>query len=146
MDGPSLRRDVSSPADRRRAGAIDSLVDDAVRTKAARRCLFREVNERIRVVVGGSELPEFLCECGDVDCTKTAVVSEEDYEAIRRSRSRFLVVPGHLDDDVDHLVEERGHYFVVEAIGAAREVAEMPSARLRTPSTRARAQRHSTSP
>ncbi len=76
--------------------------------------LFREVNERIREITTYDGDAEFLCECGDSACAQPILVSIDEYEAVRASATRFLVVPGHELRDVEDVVEENDRFTVVE--------------------------------
>jgi hypothetical protein len=91
--------------------------------KAARnQALWREVNERIRARVGGPGDIEFLCECADLDCTKSLRLSVAEYERIRTSPVRFPIAFGHEVPQVEDVVEENDHYVVVQKRGVAGEV------------------------
>ena len=93
--------------------------------KAARnQALWREVNERIRLVAETSEHMEFVCECADLDCTQTLNLTMAEYERIRSSGVRFPVAIGHDFPEVENVVEENEGYVVVEKIGIAAEEAE----------------------
>jgi hypothetical protein len=37
----------------------------------------------------------FLCECGRAGCTAVLHVSPREYERVRATPSRFIVIPGH---------------------------------------------------
>jgi hypothetical protein len=60
--------------------------------------LFQEANDRLRqlyesgVTLGDDT--EFVCECGDRQCTETTRMSPAEYEAVRRE-DRMLVAFGH---------------------------------------------------
>ena len=92
--------------------------------KAARnQSLWREVNERIRVVAETSGNVEFLCECADLECNETIELSVGDYERIRNSPTRFPIALGHDLPEVETVVEASDGYFVVEKKGKAGEIA-----------------------
>ena len=80
--------------------------------------LFREVNERVREVVAplltAREEAEFLCECGDEACIETIRLDLEEYEAVRASPHRFVMVPGHEDGIAEATVRGNGRFVVVE--------------------------------
>lgn len=82
--------------------------------------LFRAVNERIEEINQGigvatvDESAEFVCECGEADCTERVRVSIVDYERIRENSHWFFVVPGHEIPDVETVVEQADGYVVVE--------------------------------
>jgi hypothetical protein len=78
--------------------------------------LFREVNERIREITTWDSGVEFLCECGDADCTQPIVMTVEEYERVRSHPTRFLVVAGHEAPDVERVVEENERFAVVEKL------------------------------
>jgi ATP sulfurylase len=92
--------------------------------KAARnQALWREVNERIRVVAQTSGEMEFLCECANLECTETINLSVAEYEHIRSSPVRFPIMRGHDFPEVENVVQENDRYVVVEKIGKAAEEA-----------------------
>jgi hypothetical protein len=91
--------------------------------KAARnQALCREVNERIEAVAETAGDTEFLCECADLECTKTMSLSIAEYERIRSSPVRFPIALGHDVPEVEDVVEENERYVVVQKRGKAAEV------------------------
>lgn len=94
---------------------------------ARNEALFREVNERIEDLKAGSSAQEhrdFLCECGSDDCTQPISLTLAEYEQIRKNPKHFVVVPGHDVVDVERVVEQKGHYAVVEKLpGAPAKIA-----------------------
>jgi hypothetical protein len=89
--------------------------------------LFREVNERIAELnqtfqVDGRS--EFLCECSREECTEPVSISLEEYEEVRRTPTRFFVLPGHEDVNVERVVSRGEHFIIVEKIGDAADEAE----------------------
>jgi hypothetical protein len=86
--------------------------------------LFRELNEQIRKIAGGGEV-DVVCECVNDACFDRLAVPLDEYEAVRRFPTRFLVKEGHVADDVERAVESRGGYVVVEKSGADAEHAIM---------------------
>jgi hypothetical protein len=91
---------------------------------ARNQALWREVNERIRVVAETSAAVQFLCECASLDCTEVLNLSIAEYERIRSSPARFPIVPGHEYPEFERIVEENKEYVVVEKFGEAAEVAK----------------------
>jgi hypothetical protein len=89
---------------------------------ARRQSVFRDVNNRIKELVE-SGTPEFLCECVNIECVELMEVPLDVYERVRSVPTRFLVRPGHVLPDVEHIVESNGTYVVVEKYGAAAPVA-----------------------
>ena len=80
--------------------------------------LFRDVNERIAESARRfeSEEAEFVCECSDPSCVHRVRASLDAYEHVRSESVRFLLAPGHADDRVEHVVEKRRRYDVVEKV------------------------------
>jgi hypothetical protein len=78
-------------------------VDATENRRAHNETLLREVNERVEEVATGFSgygeddglLIGFICECGRDDCSEPLEVTHAQYEAVRSSPRRFLVVPGH---------------------------------------------------
>ena len=90
--------------------------------------LFREINERIENV-GTTLAPddvamEFLCECDDRDCVEKVSATRAEYEAIRAVATQFVVLPGHEDPGVEHVVQQTERFLVVEKEGQAGHEAE----------------------
>lgn len=93
--------------------------------------LFREVNERVEelgVGLAGDGAQDdfvsgFVCECGNDSCVELVQVAHSQYEVVRDNSRRFIVLPGHEDPDVEHVVERNGRYWVVEKRGEASELA-----------------------
>jgi hypothetical protein len=84
---------------------------------AKNQTLFREVNERIKGV--NAEVPleeetDFLCECGNEDCTEPVSLSLAEYEHVRSGPTLFAIVPGHQTVDIEHVVSQNTRYAVVE--------------------------------
>lgn len=71
----------------------------------------RQVNEAIEPRAEDSAV--FVCECGYLGCSETVRLRIDEYEAVRTSFDRFLVVPGHVIEEVDKVVERHGKYLVV---------------------------------
>ena len=85
--------------------------------------LFREVNERLREVVGPFDGPlEFLCECSNEDCIETVGLEIKEYERIRSNPNLFLVATGHERLEVDRVVDQGQGYILVEKIFGVDEV------------------------
>jgi hypothetical protein len=77
--------------------------------KAARnQALWREVNERLRLVAETSEHMEFLCVCADLDCTETLNLT------VPSTNARFPIAIGHDFPEFENVVEENGSYAVVQ--------------------------------
>jgi hypothetical protein len=77
--------------------------------------LFREVNERIvRLLDASQEAVEFLCECPSRDCVATVRLTLDEYEAVRRSPTHFVVRDGHEVPEIERVVGRGAGHSVVE--------------------------------
>ena len=85
------------------------------RQVARNEALFREVNERVEEVSGGrsTEMTEFLCECGDVDCTESVALTDEEYDHVRSDPLLFAVLPGHEIPDVEGILQSNERFSIV---------------------------------
>ena|ERR1044071_8656377 len=82
--------------------------------------LFRQVNERILEIEGDRwrvDPVDFMCECGDVTCTRVVQLSVDEYERLRSNPQHFGVIPGHELLDLEQVVEKHPQFFVVEKSG-----------------------------
>jgi hypothetical protein len=89
--------------------------------------LFREVNEniaRLEERSGESAQAVFICECASELCTERLTVDEATYRRVREHPRRFLVLPGHVNEALETIVETHDSYLIVEKTGEAGEVAE----------------------
>jgi len=85
---------------------------------ARNEAFFRAVNEGIAEASERfeSDEAEFLCECGDANCTHRIEVSLDDYENVRAHPTRFLVRRGHDLPEVEEVVHRRRRYAIVEKV------------------------------
>lgn len=92
---------------------------------ARNEALFREVNERVLDIVGEDDPDtiDFLCECGDPDCTGAVPLSSSEYEHVRADPLLFAVLPGHEIEAVESVVERNERYFVVRKHASESSVA-----------------------
>jgi hypothetical protein len=92
-------------------------VDELTRRRLAHNEeLFREINDARDQSHEGPSAQNltFVCECSDRGCDERIVLSASEYEQIRESPNRFIVVPGHEIPEIERIVEERGAFDVVE--------------------------------
>jgi hypothetical protein len=82
---------------------------------ARNEALFREVNERVEEVSGGrsTEVTEFLCECGNADCTEAIGLRDDEYQHVRSDPLLFAVLPGHEIPDVEEILDTNERFSVV---------------------------------
>ena len=106
---------------------IDPIAERVARNDAA----FRSANERIERAAEGLDYAPFLCECADMGCTETVLLSIAEYEEIRANPRHFLNTPGHYPAAMGWatVVADRGRYEIVEKIGDAGAVVEQLSER-----------------
>lgn len=84
---------------------------------ARNEALVREVNERIKKVndhLGVRDEADFICECGDEDCTEPVSLTLAEYEDVRRDGTHFATVPGHVVPDLERVVARNERFAVVE--------------------------------
>lgn len=90
--------------------------------------LFRQVNERIEdashTVPTTEPTMRFLCECDDLECHGTVDVTRAEYESVRAEPTHFIVLPEHVDPEIEHVVLADDRFRVVEKEGAAARDAE----------------------
>ena len=88
--------------------------------------VFRSLNEQIEGIAIrlGDDVPyEFVCECATTGCFDRLPLSIAEYEGVRATSTRFVLVPGHEDIEVERVVESRPGYVIVEKDGVAGLVA-----------------------
>jgi hypothetical protein len=84
---------------------------------AKNEALFRQVNERIEDVnskLDAGGLSDFLCECGDDDCTQPISLTLAEYEEVRSVPTHFAVAHGHEIIDVERVVRTTDRFEVVQ--------------------------------
>jgi hypothetical protein len=91
---------------------------------AKNEALFRQVNERIEEVnekLGAESYSDFLCECGDDDCTAPVSMTIAEYEEVRSEPTHFAIANGHEVVDVERVVEKNDRFSVVEKFAGEAE-------------------------
>jgi hypothetical protein len=92
-------------------------VDSRQQRVAKNEALFRKVNERIEEVneeLEGGGRSDFLCECGDDECTEPVSLTLAEYEEVRANPTHFVIAPGHDVIDVERVVRETDRFAVVQ--------------------------------
>ena len=98
---------------------------DVRRVRAAKNeSLIRDVNEQVESLADTNTFKLFVCECFDESCTEQVPLTVEEYEHIRGDPNRFVILPGHLDPEVEEVVETCDRFIVVAKLGAGRRIAE----------------------
>jgi hypothetical protein len=99
-------------------------------TRVARNeAMYRAVNREIEHVsedLGEGPQSELtvLCECGQDGCSQTVHLTVAEYESSHAQRDRFVVAPGHEDEQLEHVVDRKKGYLVVDKFGDAERAAE----------------------
>ena len=129
---------MSAPATTSSAQMAAVSADEPRRAASRSQMMFRQVNEETRRLADNSELDELqiVCECDHGDCLIQLSVPIDDYEAVRRFPTRFLVSPHHAGLD-ERIVHETSAYLAVEKVGpgaaaAIRHDPRRPPARAQT--------------
>jgi hypothetical protein len=93
---------------------------DDVEKQGKTEALFREVNERIAETAEGfdAKRPEFICECGDPQCTHRVAATLDEYEEVRADGATFMLAPGHDNKEIERVVALRGggRYVIVKKV------------------------------
>jgi hypothetical protein len=106
------------------------VTEDAARDRMARNeTLIRQVNERVKdvsdVFAGLDPSPvDFVCECGNADCTEPVSLTLGEYERVRSVPTHFFVVPDHVIPGVEAIVREGDGYVIVEKVADEAHVAK----------------------
>jgi len=118
-----------TPIDRDQIHTLINTMDDVadlIQDSAETMALYdvRQVNEEIRRFAENSGLPELdvFCECERVDCLDRLSAQIDDYEAVRRFPTHFVVRPAHLGAE-DRIIQETPEYVVIEKVGPDAAVA-----------------------
>lgn len=100
---------------------------DRIERAAANEALFREINERLQGMAESFQevtaRAVFACECPDLACLEQIQMSVDEYEAVRSDPNNFVVVPGHVDLEVENVIRENERFAVVAKIGTGARIA-----------------------
>ena len=93
--------------------------------------IFRAVNERVNEMQdeGDPDVTDFLCECGNAECVETISLRAGEYEGVRADAKWFAVLPGHVVEDVERVVEKSDRFFVVQKNEEESAIAEITDPR-----------------
>jgi hypothetical protein len=86
--------------------------------RAQTESLFRDVNERIAESAQRfeSDSTTFVCECADPSCTARVHATIDEYEEVRADGATFMTTPGHVDEDIERVVSDRGRFQIIEKV------------------------------
>jgi len=84
---------------------------EMARTESA----FREVNEAIATTAArfAADETDFVCECADPACADRMTVELDEYEEVRADGARFLIAPGHSEEEIEEVVDSRDEFDIV---------------------------------
>lgn len=104
-------------------------MDELGARRAGRReANLRGLNERIADAQhdagNGHEHLRLVCECSFTECEDAIDVPTPVFEDARDSGVRYIVAPGHVMSDIEHVVRSGDGWVVVEKIGTAARAAE----------------------
>jgi hypothetical protein len=103
-------------------------MDERIQGRVARNeALFREVNEAIERGQWPDEEDSptaFRCECARLECNELVSLTPREYERVRATPRRFLVIAGHEVPELEAVVETGSDYIVVEKRDEAGRLAE----------------------
>jgi len=91
--------------------------------------MFRAVNREIEQASkqsgdGRQDRIEVICECGQDGCSETLDLTVAEYDEAHGERDRFVLAPGHEDEQMESVVMRTERYLVVDKFGEAERVAE----------------------
>jgi hypothetical protein len=86
---------------------------------------YRDLNERkSQVMESGLTAAGFRCECGSKTCGVRLRLSKTEWDETRAKPNRFAVAPGHVIYDVEVVVKEYPHFWLIEKKGEAGDIAK----------------------
>jgi hypothetical protein len=104
---------------------MDARHERVSQNEAMYRAVNREIEQAAKETGEGSRgRLEVICECGRDDCPETLDLTIDEYDEAHRERDRFVIAPGHEDEQIEHVVERTERYLVVDKFGEAEQVAE----------------------
>jgi hypothetical protein len=93
--------------------------------KVQNELVFRAVNEQIVKMTERFDAKlddiDIVCECANSACVETVRILPGEFGAIERGDGTFLVLPGHEDESIEHVVDRRDGYLVVVKPAVASE-------------------------
>ena len=103
------------------------------KNEATFRATNREI-ERVAESLGeqAGDTIDVICECGQPTCEELLSLTIGEYDEVHRQRDRFVVAPGHVDAQLEGVVQGGDRFVVVDKFGAAEAVAEAEERRAGT--------------
>ncbi len=56
---------------------------------------------------------DFICECGDAECTESMPLTAPEYEEVRADPLLFAILPGHAIPHVEDVVSDGDRFQIV---------------------------------
>jgi hypothetical protein len=87
----------------------------------------RDLNERkakAEWIESGNPVAGFRCECWQWECAERMALSGKEWREVRSRPNRFAVAPGHVAPELEEVVAEYPHFWIIEKRGEAGDVAE----------------------
>jgi uncharacterized protein DUF2255 len=112
------------------ADTVNSPAMDARHERVARNeAMYRSVNREIEQASehagdGPQDRVDAICECGKDGCSATIDLTIAELDEAHQQRDRFVVSPGHEDEQIERVVTRTERYLVVDKFGDAEAVAE----------------------
>jgi hypothetical protein len=104
---------------------MDPRHERVARNEAMYRSVNREIEQASQEVGNGpADRIEVLCECGREGCSDVLDLTVAEYDRAHEQRDRFVIVPGHEDEEIERVVVRAGRYLVVDKVGEAEDIAE----------------------
>ena len=78
------------------------------------------------------DLPEeLICECAKAECSEFVMLNAVEYRGLRMHSTWFVIAPSeeHFFPEVERIVAQNGHYWVVEKHDGAARIAEQLDSR-----------------
>jgi hypothetical protein len=119
--------------------AASGEVGERQRRAARNQTLFRAINERVKALNEDfsvlTPMGDWVCECADMRCVERLALRPDEYEAVRRNPTCFVVAPSdaHVLPEVEAVVERTDRYWVVTKIGEGGDVARQTDPRSEGP-------------
>jgi hypothetical protein len=90
-------------------------MDDLTRRRLERNeAVFRAVNEEIDGHGPDDSAHAYVCECADLRCRETIILTHDEYRRVRQVPSQFAIVQGHEVPEIERVVARLESHLVVE--------------------------------
>jgi hypothetical protein len=96
------------------------------RNRAENEVVFKDKNVHLQALASSvldgqakKDLPiGFLCECSNEACRAIIKLTLAEFDSFRKNRKQFIIKPGHVALDIEHVVRRAPDYDVVEKFEA----------------------------